>query len=59
MTPHDTAPVRRRHPEWRGERDAMPMPVAGQLRVEAASRRFMLSNTAAELIQTALVREGV
>lgn len=62
MTPRDTAPARRRHPEWRGERDAMlvrvPVPLAEQLRVEAARRRPALSDTTAELIQTALVRGG-
>lgn len=36
----------------------VPVPLAEQRRVEAASRRLVLSYTAAELIQSALVRDG-
>lgn len=36
----------------------VPVPLAEQLRVEAARRRPALSDTTAELIQTALVRGG-
>jgi hypothetical protein len=36
----------------------VPAPLTKLLRVEAARRRLALSDTAAELVQTALVRDG-